>query len=78
MHEIHAVIAGNWTFSHTDTPEAWMLYTSWEGARTTLDKLHAAMTSLEEDSSTPDLTPVNLAPKLWSKVVDGREAQLAA
>jgi len=55
-----------------------MLYTSWEGARTTLDKLHAAMTSLEEDSSTPDLTPVNLAPKLWSKVVDGREAQLAA
>lgn len=74
--EIHAVIAGNWTFSQTDTPEAWTLYTSWEGASITLDDLHAAMTSLEEDPSTPDLTPVNLAPKLWSKVVDGWEAQL--
>ncbi|NHZ81573.1 hypothetical protein F2P44_20165 [Massilia sp. CCM 8695] len=76
--EIHAVIAGNWTFSQTNTPEAWSLYTSWEDAGITLDDLHAAMTSLEEDASTPELTPVNLAPKLWSKVVDGWVEQLAA
>jgi hypothetical protein len=60
--EIHTVTAGHWTFSKNDMPEGWTLYTSWEGASITLNDLHAAMTSLEEDPSTPDLPPVNLAP----------------
>ncbi|WP_295995927.1 hypothetical protein [Rugamonas sp.] len=68
--KIHAAIAGNWTFSETDSPEAMALYASWADAGIILDDLHAAMTSLEEDSSSPDLTPMNLAPKLWPKVVD--------
>jgi hypothetical protein len=76
--EIRAAIAGSWAFSQTDTPEARTLYASWAGASITLDDLHAAMTSLEEDANGPDLTPVNLAPKLWPKVVDGWVDQLAA
>lgn len=76
--EIHAAIAGNWTFSETGTPDAWTLYASWAGAGIALDDLHVAMTSLEEDARGLDLTPVNLAPKLWPRVVDGWVDQLAA
>lgn len=76
--EIHAAVAGNWTFTHTDTPEAWTLYASWAGSGISLIDLHAAMTSLEENASGPDLTPVNLAPKLGSKVVDRWIDQSAA
>ena len=76
--EIHAAIADDWTFFDADTSEAWTLYASWAGAGITLDDLRAAMTSLEEDASGPDLTPMNLNPKLWPKVVDGWIDQLAA
>ena len=76
--EIHAVIADDWTFFDADTSEAWTLYASWAGAGITLDDLRAAMTSLEEDARGSDLTPMNLNPKLWPKVVDGWIDQLAA
>ena len=76
--EIHAAIADDWTFFDADTSEAWTLYASWAGAGINLDDLRAAMTNLEEDTSGPDLTPMNLNPKLWPKVVDGWVDQLAA
>jgi hypothetical protein len=76
--EIHAAIAGDWTFTQTDTPEAKTLYESWAGAGITLDDLHAAMTSLEGDDGISALTPMSLKPKLWPRVVDGWIDQLAA
>lgn len=75
--EIHHAITDNWAFSETDTPEAWTLYASWAGAGITLEDLHAAMTSLEEDASGPALTPANLIAKLWVMVVDDWVDQLA-
>ena len=76
--EIHGAISGNWSFKETDTSQAWTLYESWAGAGITMGDLHAAMTSLEEDASGPDLTPVNLTSVLWPKVVDGWFDQLTA
>ena len=63
-HEIHEVIAGDWTFLQTDTPEAWTLYTSWAGTGITLHDLYKAMTKLDEDPSFLELTPADLTFKL--------------
>ena len=76
--QIHAAIAGDWTFTQTETPEATTLYESWAGAGITLHDLHTAMASLGEDASGTDLTPVSLKSKLWPKVVDGWADQIAA
>ena len=76
--EIHHAITDNWAFTEADTPESWTLYASWAGAGITLDDLHAAMTSLEEDARGPALTPANLIAKLWVMVVDDWVDQLAA
>lgn len=62
--EIHEVIAGDWTFLQTDTPEAWTLYTSWAGTGITLHDLYTAMTRLDEDPSFLELTPADLTFKL--------------
>ncbi|MBA2675553.1 hypothetical protein [Ramlibacter sp.] len=76
--DIQAVIAGDWTFTQTDTPEAKMLYDSWAGAGITLDDLYAAMASLEGHDGSAELTPASLTPRLWPRVVDGWVGQLAA
>ena len=68
--QIHDALDGNWTFTDTNTPEAWRLYASWAG-NITLDDLHAAMTSLEEVEGRPDPTPADLQSRLWPMVVDG-------
>ena len=76
--EIRDVVGGSWSFSQTDTPEALALYASWADAGISLPDLHAAMTSLDEDPRCPHPTPADLGAKLWGKVVDGWERQLAA
>ncbi|HYW57451.1 MAG TPA: hypothetical protein VE934_10845 [Polaromonas sp.] len=76
--DIRAVLAGDWTFTQTDTPEARTLYESWAGAGITLADLHAAMASLEGDDEHSALTPMSLKSKLWPHVVDGWANQLAA
>ena len=76
--EIQAAIAGDWTFTHTDTPEAKRLYESWAGAGITLADLHEAMASHEGHDGSSALTPASLNPKLWARVVDGWVEQLAA
>ena len=76
--EIHAAIAGDWTFTQTETPEATALYESWAGAGITLSDLHTAMASLGEVASGTDPTPISLISKLWPKVVDGWADQMAA
>ena len=76
--EIQDVVAGDWTFIETDSPQAMALYASWADAGVTLLDLHAAMTSLGEDPDFPEATPANLHAKLWNKVVDGWVNQLAA
>lgn len=76
--EIHAALAGDWTFTQTDTPEAKTLYESWAEAGVTLGDLHAAMASLEGHDGSSVLTPASLTPKLWPRVVDGWANQLAA
>jgi len=78
VREIHAAIAGNWTFTQTETPEAWTLYESWASAGITLSDLQSAMTSMDEESGNAEVKPANLSPKLWPKVVDGWADQLAA
>ena len=76
--DIQAAIAGDWTFTHTDTPEAKRLYESWAGAGITLADLHEAMASHEGHDGSSALTPASLNPKLWARVVDGWVEQLAA
>ncbi len=75
--QIHDALADNWTFTQTNTPEAWRLYESWAG-NITLDDLHAAMTSVEEREENPDPTPADLQPRLWPMVVDGEFGRLSA
>lgn len=77
-HDIHGALAGDWTFTQTETPEARTLYESWASAGITLDDLHTAMRSLEGDDGSSALTPLSLKPKLWPHVVDGWANQLAA
>ena len=75
--QIHDALADDWTFTQTNTPEAWRLYESWAG-NITLDDLHAAMTSVEEREENPDPTPADLQPRLWPMVVDGEFGRLSA
>lgn len=76
--QIQHALSGDWTFTQTDTPEAFALYASWADAGITLEDLHGAMTSLGEDPGCPDPSPANLGAKLWPKVVNAWERQLAA
>jgi hypothetical protein len=76
--DIHAALAGDWTFTHTDTPEAKALYESWASAGITLADLLTAMSSLEGDAESSALTPMSLKTKLWPHVVDGWANQLSA
>lgn len=68
--EIQEAIQDNWMFTETSTAQALVHYQTWADAGLTLDALHAAMTSLEEDASCPALTPDSLHEKLWPSVVD--------
>ena len=61
--QIQNIIAGDWTFSQTDTAESLMLYQSWSCAGLTLVELHEAMSSLDQNLNSI-ATPVDLAPKL--------------
>lgn len=63
-------------FTETTTPQALAHYQTWADAGMTLDELHAAMTSLEEDEGCPALTPESLHEKLWPSVVDAMFDQL--
>lgn len=78
--DIRSAIAGSWSFAGADTPEAQQLYQSWSDAGITHDDLHAAMrgveSALEDDNAVA--TPADLSPRLWPRVVDGWERQLAA
>lgn len=76
--EIQEAIQDNFLFTETSTPQALARYQTWADAGLTLDALHAAMTSLEEDESCPALTPESLHEKLWPSVVDAWFNQLAA
>lgn len=76
--EIQEAIQDNWMFTETSTPQALARYQTWADAGLTLDALHAAMTSLEEDASCPELTPNSLHEKLWPSVVDAWSNQMAA
>ena len=69
--EIQLNIEGDFTCCETATPEAQELYRTWAEAGITLEDLQNAMISLDEDVACPELTPMNLKPKLWAKVVDG-------
>ena len=69
--EIQLNIEGDFTYFETATPEAQELYRTWAQAGITLEDLQNAMVSLDEDAACPELTPMNLKPKLWAKVVDG-------
>ena len=69
--EIQLTIEGDFTYFETATPEAQELYRTWAQAGITLEDLQNAMISLDEDVACPELTPTNLKPKLWAKVVDG-------
>ncbi len=75
--QIHDALAEGWTFTQTNTPQAWRLYESWAG-NITLDDLHAAMTSVEEREDNPDPTPADLQTRLWPMVVDGEIGRLSA
>lgn len=74
--QIHSALGGSWNFVEVDTPESWRLYESWAG-NITLDDLHAAMTSVEENEDNPDPTPADLHPRLWPMVVDGEIGRLS-
>lgn len=76
--EIQEAIQDNWMFTETSTAQALAHYQTWADAGLTLDALHAAMTSLEEDASCPALTPESLHEKLWPSVVDAWSRQMAA
>ncbi|SDW50108.1 hypothetical protein SAMN05518669_101806 [Variovorax sp. YR634] len=76
--QIQHAVSGDWTFTQTDSPEALALYASWAEAGINLDDLHGAMTSLGEDPDRPEPTPANLKSRLWPKVVNAWERQLAA
>lgn len=75
--EIQQFIEDDWTFGDTATAEAQTLYRTWAEAGITLEDLQNAMISLDEDVECPELTPINLQPKLWTKVVDGWFDQMA-
>ncbi len=78
--DIQSAVAGSWSFTEADTPEARQLYRSWADAGITRDDLHTAMRgvecALEGDNAVA--TPADLSPRLWPRVVDGWERQLAA
>ncbi len=74
--QIHDALADSWTFTETDTLEAWQLYASWAG-NISLDDLHAAMTSVEEREDNPGPTPADLNPRLWPMVVDSTFGRLS-
>lgn len=78
--DIQSAVAGSWSFTEADTPEARQLYRSWADAGITHDDLHAAMRgvecALEGDNAVA--IPADLSPRLWPRVVDGWERQLAA
>ena len=63
--EIRAVFVNHWEYTDTDTERANELYRGWAKARITMEDLHAAMNSLEEDPAAPERTPENLKRLLW-------------
>ena len=78
--DILSAVAASWTFTGADTPEARQLYRSWADAGITQNDLHAAMRGVESalDGDNAVATPADLSPRLWPRVVDGWERQLAA
>ena len=62
--DIFDAIGASWTFTETDTPEAWKLYATWANAGITIEQLHVAMDSLEEGQARLAATPQNLATQL--------------
>ena len=59
--DIFDAISGSWTYTETNTPQAWTLYANWASAGVTLDRLYVAMDALEEGQDCLPLIPQNLA-----------------
>ncbi len=58
--DIFDAVSGSWTYTETNTPQAWTLYGKWASAGITLDELHSAMDALEEGRDCLPLIPQNL------------------
>jgi hypothetical protein len=76
--QIHEAIADNFHFQDSGTPEALMLYGSWADAGITLDDLHGAMTSVEEDEDCACPTPADITPRLLPSIFEGSQNRSAA
>lgn len=63
--QIGETVADNFHFQDSITPEALALYETWADAGITLDELHCAMTSVEEDESCNSPTPADITPRLF-------------